>query len=147
MADATVFPLAEFRAAYPQFAEVSDDTVQATATAALCLVSADGCSCSDAMWMLMVAHMLHLQAAIAGGTGAGGPVTSSTIDKVSVTIAAPPVGSSAYKFWLYGSPYGAQLAAMLASCGAGGVYVGSLPERAAFRSVGGVFPGRGRWLR
>ena len=140
------FNLPTFRAAYPQFAAVSDATVNATAEAALCMVGQDGaCDCDETMWQLMVAHMLQLQASSATG-GASGPVTSATIDKVSVAVAAPPVGSSAYKFWLFSTPYGTQLAAMLARCASGGVYVGGMPERAAFRSVAGAFPG-GRWLR
>lgn len=145
MAD-PVFPISDFRAAYPQFAAVSDATVNATATTALCFVSQDGaCECDETAWQLMVAHMLHIQSVAASG-GTTGAVTSATIDKVSVTVAAPPMGSSAFKFWLFGSPYGTQLAALLARCSAGGVYVGGLPERSAFRAVGGVFPG-GRWLR
>lgn len=143
---APVFPLSDFRAGYPMFATVADATVQATATNALCLIGQDGqCDCDPVMWQLMVAHMLQLQAATTNG-GASGPVTSATIDKVSVTIQPPPVGSSAYKFWLFSTPYGTQLAALLSRCSSGGVYVGGQPERAAFRSVAGVFPG-GRWLR
>ena len=140
------FDLPAFRAAYPQFAAVSAATVNATAQAALCFVGQDGsCDCDATMWQLMVAHMLQLQAAATNG-GASGPVTNAAIDKVSVTIQPPPVGSSAYKIWLFSTPYGTQLAALLARCSAGGVYVGGQPERAAFRSVAGVFPG-GRWLR
>ena len=147
MAD-PVFDLDAFRQAYPQFDPVPDEAVLPTSEAALCLVSQDGsCDCDPLMWRLMVAHMLALQQAAESGNGAGGPVTAASIDKVSVTFAAPPVGTSAYKCWLFKTPYGSQIAAMLARCAAGGVYVGGLPERSAFRSVGGIFPGRSRWLR
>ena len=142
-----IFDLSAFRTAYPVFDSVPDATVQAAATSALCLIGQDGCDCDVSMWQLMVAHMLYIQGQVATGNGGAGAVTSATIDKVSVAFAAPPFGTSAYKFWLFKSPYGGQLLAMLDRCSKGGVYVGGLPERSAFRSVGGVFPGRGRWLR
>lgn len=142
-----VFDLSAFRAAYPVFDSAPDATVQAAATSALCLIGQDGCDCDTEMWQLMVAHLLYIQGQVATGNGGAGAVTSATIDKVSVSFAAPPFGTSAYKFWLFKSPYGGQLLAMLDRCSKGGVYVGGLPERSAFRSVGGVFPGRGRWLR
>ena len=142
-----VFDLSAFRTAYPVFDSVPDATVQAAATSALCLIGQDGCECDVQQWQLMVAHMLYIQGQVATGNGGAGAVTSATIDKVSVAFAAPPFGTSAYKFWLFKSPYGSQLLAMLDRCSKGGVYVGGLPERSAFRSVGGVFPGRGRWLR
>ena len=141
------FDLSAFRTAYPVFDSVPDATVQAAATSALCLIGQDGCDCDVSMWQLMVAHLLYIQGQVATGNGGAGAVTSATIDKVSVAFAAPPFGTSAYKFWLFKSPYGGQLLAMLDRCSKGGVYVGGLPERSAFRSVGGVFPGRGRWLR
>ena len=141
------FDLSAFRTAYAVFDSVPDATVQAAATSALCLIGQDGCDCDVQMWQLMVAHLLYIQGQVATGNGGAGAVTSATIDKVSVAFAAPPFGTSAYKFWLFKSPYGGQLLAMLDRCSKGGVYVGGLPERSAFRSVGGVFPGRGRWLR
>jgi hypothetical protein len=142
-----VFDLSAFRTAYPVFDSVPDATVEAAATSALCLIGQDGCDCDVQMWQLMVAHLLYIQGQVATGNGNAGAVTSATIDKVSVSFAAPPFGTSAYKFWLFKSPYGGQLLALLDRCSKGGVYVGGLPERSAFRSVGGVFPGRGRWLR
>ena len=142
-----VFDLSAFRTAYSVFDSVPDATVQAAATSALCLIGQDGCDCDVQQWQLMVAHLLYIQGQVATGNGNAGAVTSATIDKVSVAFAAPPFGTSAYKFWLFKSPYGGQLLAMLDRCSKGGVYVGGLPERSAFRSVGGVFPGRGRWLR
>lgn len=140
------FPLETFRTLYPQFDLVPAATVNAVADQALCLVDAIGCECDETLWLLMVAHLLAIQASASSG-GATGPVASATVGGVSVSFQAPPYGTSAYKFWLMGTPYGAQLLAMLARCSAGGVYVGGSPERAAFRRVGGSFPNRGRtWL-
>ena len=139
------FPLAKFRLLYPQFDAVTDETVHAVAEQGLCFTSARGCTCSEQMWMLMVAHLLLLAAnAAAGGNTGGGQLASATIDKVSVSFVAPP-STSSWAYWLNGSPYGQQFAALLAACSSGGFYVGGLPERSAFRSVGGIFPGRGRF--
>ena len=138
------FNLAAFRALYPQFDTVADATVLAVADQALCFVSDTGCECDDTAWFLMVAHLLQIQTAAAAGGSGSGPVASATVGGVSVSFQAPPYGTSAYKFWLLSTPYGSQLAAMLARCSAGGLYVGGSPERAAFRRAGGSFPNRGR---
>lgn len=138
------FNLAVFRTLYPQFDTVTDATVLAVADQAICFVSDTGCECDDTAWFLMVAHLLQIQTAAAAGGNGSGPVASATVGGVSVSFQAPPYGTSAYKFWLFSTPYGSQLAAMLARCSAGGLYVGGAPERAAFRRVGGSFPNRGR---
>lgn len=138
------FNLAEFRTLYPQFDTVADATVRAVADQALCFVSDTGCECDDTAWFLMVAHLLQIQTAATSGGSGSGPVASATVGGVSVSFQAPPYGTSAYKFWLFSTPYGSQLAAMLARCSAGGLYVGGAPERAAFRRAGGSFPNRGR---
>jgi hypothetical protein len=51
---------------------------------------------------------------------------------------APPA-ANAWQYWLNTSPYGMQLLALLQAKGVGGLYVGGLPERDAFRKVYGVF--------
>ena len=134
------FELSVFRELYPQFEAVSDAAVTAAATQANCYI--DSTCADDCAIYLMVAHLLQLAANIAAGTPSG-QITSASIDKVSVTVAQAP-GTDSYRYWLNGTPYGQQLLALLARCSAGGLYVGGLPERAAFRSVGGVFPRRGR---
>lgn len=142
------FSLEAFRLQFPQFDSVDDAVVLATADSAQCFIDGTGCECDDFALMLMVAHLLQLQAAAANGGSGTGPVASATVGGVSVSFQAPPTGSSAYKYWLFTTPYGAQIAALLARCSAGGVYVGGAPERAAFRRVGGGFPNRGKlWLR
>lgn len=134
------FNLQTFRNLYPQFNSVPDDTVNSVAQQADCYLSS---TCADDCAIyLLVAHMLQLQQNQTNGLP-GGQVTSASIDKVSVTVAAAP-GTTSYTYWLNSTPYGQQLAALLARCSAGGFYVGGLPERAAFRSVGGIFPMRGR---
>jgi hypothetical protein len=87
---------------------------------------------------LLTAHIAKIQETIAGGTDTV-VVTSSTIDKVSVSLLAPPVKDS-FQYWLMTTPYGKQLAALARAQFAGGFYVSKgLPERQAFRKVGGTF--------
>lgn len=141
------FDAAAFRVAFPAFASVAiypDVTILTQADAAACFLAAQSCGCDTYSLQLMVAHLLTLATQIAAGTGGGGQVTSASIDKVSVGITAPPTRDG-FSYWLGSSPYGLQLLALLAHCGIGGTYVGGRAERAAFRSVGGVFPRCGRF--
>lgn len=142
-----VFPLEQFRLLYPMFAAVPDATVLAWAEQARCMLADQNCGCEDSAWMLLVAHMLALNGFLGGnqGPGAIGNIASATIDKVSVSFAQNPGAKDSWSFWLASTPWGKQLAAQLARCRAGATgYVGGLPERSAFRSVGGIFPNGGR---
>lgn len=138
------FPLDKFRILYPQFEGKSDVEVLAFAEQALCFVSLYGCTCSEQLWVLMVAHMLTLQAMAASGSN-GGQVASASIDGVSVSFVAP-TSTDAWSYWLNGTPFGQMFAALNRRCNSGlsGAYVGAFPERAAFRNVGGRFPLGGR---
>lgn len=138
------FPLATFRLLYPKFAEVTDETVLAVSVQALCYTSERGCACGDSMWMLIVAHLLFLAALDAKGQFTPGMLSGSTIDKISVSFAMPAI-TTPWSFWLNRSPYGQEFAALLSKCASVGMYIGGAPERSAFRTVGGVFPGRNRW--
>lgn len=138
------FPLAKFRALFPQYDEVPDDTVEAQAEMAWCFAQGRGCSCSSQMWLLLTAHLLAVAANMADNGGAvAGVVTSTSIGKISVSFAAPPAGSD-WSYWLQLSPYGQQFLALYQVCSSAPAYVGGRQERAGFRVVGGVFPGR-RW--
>lgn len=89
----------------------------------------------------LTAHFLKLNVMMKGSgdySGGTGVVTGATVDKVSVTMAAPPF-KSGWQFWLSQTPYGAQLWALLTLRSAGGYYIGGRPERRAFRKVGGNF--------
>jgi len=93
---------------------------------------------------LMTAHLAWLnQLTISGNTSAA-PVNSASIDKVSVSLEAPPFGSSMWKYWLSTTPYGKQLLALLRILSRGGGIVGGSPEGLAFRGVYGVPRGRMR---
>lgn len=87
---------------------------------------------------LMVAHQAYINALVESGQTTV-VVTGSTIDKVSVSLLAPPV-KDGFQFWLQTSPYGQQLSALLRAQFAGGFYQAvGLPERRAFRKVYGTF--------
>lgn len=140
--------LATFRLLYPAFANPTafpDAYIQAQWDQAVVYFGAqDGCLISgptlQTMLNLMTAHLMALNVMLAaGGSGAaGGILTGATIDKVSVTMAAPPT-MSAWGWWLAQTPYGKQLWALLKLKSAGGFFIGGRPERAAFRKVGGRF--------
>lgn len=92
----------------------------------------------DLVLNLLTAHIAQQQAMIAAGQDTV-VVTASSIDKVSVTLLAPPV-KNAFQYWLMTTPYGKQVLALARAQFAGGFYASAgLRERNAFRKVGGTF--------
>lgn len=134
------FPLAKFRILYPQFVEVTDEVIEVIAEQAACYTGLYCTGCDEQGWMLLVAHLLALRAAIEGGTSTPGPVQSATIGSVSVSYQAAPTADS-WTFWLNQTPYGQQFLALVSACFAGLACVGGSPERSGFRGAGGKFPG------
>lgn len=144
--------IAAFRAAFPAFADpvlFPDAMLQIQWTIGACYLSdracsccaPDGTDCRETFQYLMLAHLLALGVIVsAGGTNSGsaGIASSARVDKVAVTLVAPPV-SDAWDWWLNGTPYGAQLLALLSIRASGGFYAGGLPEPTAFRKWGGIF--------
>lgn len=140
-----IFDTAQFRATFPAYASVTvypDAMLEALWQDAQCYLSADVYSsdvaCVTRMLNLMVAHLLYLQDEAANG-GSAGIVTSASEDKISVTIAAPPFGTSEFVYWLQLSPWGQQVAAYLKKMSAGGMYIGGRGELSAFRKARGLF--------
>lgn len=86
---------------------------------------------------MMTAHLTALSVIVAAGE-VPGVVTSATIDKITVTLQAPPEPNQ-WQWWLNQTPYGQQMLALLKVLSAGGFYIGGSPQRAAFRNVGGFF--------
>lgn len=148
MAEFTFDPAA-FRLMYPAFASESlypDATLQMYWDAAGCYIANDDIKCGQLQGQcrfqalnLLTAHLLFLGTLVQKGQTPG-IVTASSIDKISVSLLPPPV-PNAWAWWLNGSPYGAQLLALLSVKSVGGVYIGGLPERSGFRRVGGGFGG------
>lgn len=92
----------------------------------------------DLILNLLTAHIAQIQAQIAEGMDSV-IVTGSTIDKVTVSLLAPPV-KDMFQYWLATTPYGKQVLALARAKFAGGFYVAvGLPERHGFRKVGGRF--------
>lgn len=147
MATATIV-ISDFRVLYPQFANSTtfpDTLIQAKFTMATAYISPSSASgMDDAVRLqalyLMTAHLLALGVLIAanGYQGQPGITTGAGVGDVNVTMAPPPIRSG-WRYWLNLTPYGTELAALLETQAIGGTYVGGLPERAAFRKVGGIF--------
>jgi hypothetical protein len=89
---------------------------------------------------LIVAHIGYLltNANSVDDSQGGGAVVSGTEGSVSASFVAPPV-KTGLEYYLSSSVYGQMLWAMLNVSSAGGEYIGGLPERHAFRKVGGTF--------
>lgn len=87
----------------------------------------------------LVAHLIQFFNQAADGETPG-VLVSASIDKVRVEVEPPPKGTQ-FDYWLNTTPYGSALAALLTLSAAGGIYVGGLPERDAFRRVYGGFNG------
>lgn len=150
-----VFDPAAFRLAYPAF----NDTVcypnallQGWFDAATSYISdeANGCLALSGgaqvlALNLMTAHIGQIFQTIKDGDTPA-LMQSAQVDKVRVEVTPPPVKSQ-FSWWLSQTGYGQQLLALLGTAGVGGFYVGGLPERAAFRHVGGGFGGAPPWRR
>lgn len=140
------FDAAAFRLLFPAFANpvtYPDGTLQGWWNVAVQYINASDYKtlCGDRLQLAlnqMTAHLLALSAIVAAGQ-VPGVETSATIDKISVTLQAPPAPNQ-WQWWLNQSPYGQQLLALLQVAIAGGFFVpGGAPERSAFRKAYGRF--------
>ena len=145
------FDVAQFRQALPAFAyetQYPDAILQVYWDTATCYISDEdyGCltgACRRQVLNLMTAHLCVIsENAQKGSDASSGQVTnfitSATVDKETVSVAQPPAKDQ-WSWWLSTTPYGQQLQALLSANIAGGLYIGGLPEKSAFRKVGGVF--------
>ena len=141
------FDVAAFRAAFPAFSNATTypdallDAAWAMATAYVSPYWPDGLltlAQRTLCLQLMTAHLQYLQTQLLSGGTIPNVVTESQVDKVRVSLQAPPA-SNEWQWWLNTSPYGQQLRALLQLVGAGGLYVGGRPELGAYRKVGGSF--------
>lgn len=85
----------------------------------------------------LTAHMMAIAMKAAKGRQVGFK-SSSTIDKVSISMLPPPVKDQ-FSWWLSSTPYGAMLAALLEAASVGGFFFGGINERGSFRKGGGGF--------
>lgn len=148
------FDPAAFRLLFPAFADpivYPDDMLAGYYAIASCFVSPSCIWCDEACFgtalYLMTAHLLATTgSAVTAAMGGTGVISAATIDKVSVTRQVP-TSTSEFAQFLFQSPYGMQLLALLRIKSAGGSYVGGSLERQSIRKAGGTFgpPYRGRW--
>ena len=87
---------------------------------------------------LLTAHLMQLETEVLAGNTGSGVTTGATIDKITVTLQAPPV-KNGWQHWLSQTQYGLQLWSLLSIKSAGGFIVGGSCERAGFRKGGGRF--------
>jgi Protein of unknown function (DUF4054) len=140
-----------FRSRFPQFgvaAVFPDGQVSVNWAMASGFVSDSSWPCGgmtttvrELALQYMTAHLMALACITSAGgsyTGVGGITTAATIDKVSVTLAAPPFGTSEWRYWLNQTPYGQQLLALLEMQAAGGFYYPGAPVP-GFRGAAGGF--------
>lgn len=142
------FDVAAFRQAFPAFADETfypDATIAAAANMADCYISTSSkwyrCeNCIALMQQLITAHLLLLNGSefVPGMTNTG-VMTSASIDGISVGFAVNTANKGSFMTWLDKTPYGEQLAALLARFAKTIGYIGGSPERRAFRKVGGGF--------
>lgn len=139
------FDVAAFRVAFPAFANATtytDPFLQMCWDVACNYIKNNNYGylngdARDRALNLLTAHIAQFSTA-SGANLPTGTVTSSTVGSVSVAVLQPPVKNQ-LQFWLLSTPYGVELMALLEVKAVGGVYVGGLPERTAFRKVGGTF--------
>lgn len=145
-----IFNVDAFRVQFVEFADAAAFptlTLQSYFDAAGCYVENKnygwlrGC-CNLLALNLMTAHFAKLASAIADGQTTG-IETAATIDKVSVTMMAPPV-KGMWQYWLAQTPYGQQLLALLSAKAAGGLYTPGSIGRAGFGG-GAILGGYGRY--
>jgi hypothetical protein len=123
--------LTSFRDRFKAFNNVvtyTDATIQTTWDTSIIYVSDVTNNCFTATKLelalqQMTAHLLTVSDKLTTSKKSMGTVTSSSIDKVSVTLAAPK-NSDEWEFWLNQTPYGQQLLALLNTVCVGGFYFG-----------------------
>jgi len=130
--------IASFRSRFTEFSDETlypDATITTTWDTAIIYVSdvTNDCFSDDKLELAlqqMTAHLLKIQSIVSSG-GMSGTVTSSSIDKVSVTLASPK-NNDEFEFWLNQTPYGQQLLALLNTICSGGFYIGGDYPRMAY---------------
>jgi len=138
----------EFREKFPAFANpvlYPTDSILLMADMTDCYIDIANSwfrcvKCQELMTELLTAHLLMINGTTAApASGATGVISNATVGSVSVGFVNAASSKGAFMSWLGKTPYGEQLAALLARLAIGLGYVGGSPERRAFRKVGGRF--------
>ena len=128
--------VAEFRTLYPAFADpvkYPDAVLADTLDLATCYISTRNYGalqdkCRQRAIYLLTAHLQTLKDMIAAGKTQVTVTSGASIDKVSVTLAMPPMNSQT-QWWFYISTYGSSLLALLEIKATPGFYVGGSFQR------------------
>jgi len=138
----------EFREKFPQFVNpvlYPTDNILLMADMVDCYIDVGNrwfrcVKCQELMTELLTAHLLVINGTpVSPANGATGIISNATVGSVSVGFFNASSSKGAFMSWLGKTPYGEQLAALLARLSIGLGYIGGSPERRAFRKVGGRF--------
>lgn len=140
-----VFDVAQFRKLFPAFAseeQFPDTLLQIYWDVAITYIAPfdNFALCGAALQLALnqlTAHIAQSMSQVNSGDTPG-VLTGATEGSVSASLQAPPT-KDGFTWWLSTTPYGTMLRALLLVKSAAGFYVGGLPERSAYRKVGGVF--------
>lgn len=139
------FDVDAFRAQFPGLFPNPPNTdafIEIFWDAAICYVSNSTVgslseACRRQVLNLVTAHLITLMESSVAGNQPGF-ITSASIDKISVSILAPP-NKNAFQVFLNQTPFGIQAYAMLFAAGVGGFYAGGFNELGSFRRASGAF--------
>lgn len=137
------FDLTLFRTAFPEFSSSTtypDATINGWVSLATNSPMGDWfTNATIAEDQYMIAHIGYLLTkSAAGNSVAGGAETSASEGSVSVSFAQPPI-KTGLEYYLSSTTYGRALWALLLISGAGGDYIGGMPERGSYRKGGGLW--------
>lgn len=141
MVDVITITVSEFRSAMPAFSDAtkySNTLVSTFIDQAGNYISTKNCGVlrdNSRVYALelMTAHLLTLNDMIlSGNIGASSKITSTSIDKISVSTQAPNTRNE-WAYWLSLTPYGTALLALLQSKAPFGIYSGGTNYRGSLR--------------
>tara|TARA_R110000868_G_scaffold124084_6_gene328262 strand:+ start:586 stop:1002 length:417 start_codon:yes stop_codon:yes gene_type:complete len=133
-----VFDIAEFRVQYPIFDTISDAVVLRAFASAEMFISNNTSDYLTEVKLkfvlyLMTAHILQIGVESASnGGGSAGIVSSTSIDKISVSFEAR-LSKSAFQYFLNKTIYGEEILALFSLWSAGGFYIGGSTATLGFR--------------
>lgn len=133
-----VFDIAEFRTQYPIFDTISDAVVLRAFASAEMFISNNTSDYLTEVKLkfvlyLMTAHILQIGVeSAANGGGSAGIVSSTSIDKISVSFETR-ISKSAFQYFLNKTIYGEQILVLFSQLAAGGFYIGGSTATLGFR--------------
>tara|TARA_R110001606_G_scaffold141321_2_gene280501 strand:- start:27369 stop:27785 length:417 start_codon:yes stop_codon:yes gene_type:complete len=133
-----VFDIAEFRIRYPRFDGISNDVVLRAFESAEMFVSNNTSyylneSRLKYVLYIMTAHIIQIGVDTASnGGGSAGIVSSTSIDKISVSF-EDRLNNTAFQYFLNKTIYGEEILALFSLWSVGGYYVGGSNATLGFK--------------